>query len=101
MSQSADLMTALAWSLLHFFWQGAAIAALAAVAMAPFRESTTRYVIGVSALALMLMSFVVTFAYLRDAPAGGLQVQKRIYRSDDRCRQTPGDCGVAFTVLGV
>jgi beta-lactamase regulating signal transducer with metallopeptidase domain len=74
MSQSADLMTALAWSLLHFFWQGAAIAALAAVAMALFRESTTRYVIGVSALALMLMSFVVTFAYLRDAPAGSTEL---------------------------
>ena len=70
MSPSADLMTALAWSLLHFFWQGAAIAALAAVAMALFRESTTRYVIGVSALVLMLLSFVVTFAYVRGAPVG-------------------------------
>jgi beta-lactamase regulating signal transducer with metallopeptidase domain len=74
MSQSADLMTALAWSLLHFFWQGAAIAALAAVAMALFRESTTRYLIGVSALALMLMCFVLTFAYLRGASAGGAAV---------------------------
>src|SRR5262245_44833080 len=67
MSTSADLMTTLAWSLLHFFWQGAAIAALAAVAMAPFRASTTRYLIGICALALMCVSFVATFAFLNAA----------------------------------
>ncbi len=62
-------MRALTWSLLHFLWQGAAIAALAAAAMSLFRESTTRYLIGVGALALMFMSFGVTFALLSETPA--------------------------------
>jgi len=70
MSTSTDLMTTLAWSLLHFLWQGAGIAALAAAAMQLFRQSTTRYLIGICALALMCMSFGVTFAMLADgAPA--------------------------------
>ncbi len=73
MSTSADLMTTLAWSLLHFFWQGAAIAALAAVAMVIFRESTTRYFIGLFALAAMCASFVVTFALLAGAPVATSQ----------------------------
>src|SRR5262245_61791797 len=63
-------MRALTWSLLHFLWQGAAIAALAAAVMSLFRESTTRYFIGLGALALMIASFGVTFALL-SAPDSG------------------------------
>jgi beta-lactamase regulating signal transducer with metallopeptidase domain len=69
MSTSTDLMSVLAWSLLHFLWQGAAIAAFAAAAMQLFRAPTTRYLIGISALALMCASFAATFALLEDAPA--------------------------------
>ena len=36
-----------------------------------FRSSSTRYLIGVGALALMFASFGVTFALLSDPPAGG------------------------------
>ena len=68
MSTSTDLMSTLTWSLLHFLWQGAAIAALAAAVMPLFRQSTTRYLIGVGALALMCMSFGVTFALLAGPP---------------------------------
>ena len=64
-------MRALALSLLHFLWQGAAIAALAGALMTLFRASSTRYLIGVGALALMFASFGVTFALLSDPPAGG------------------------------
>lgn len=64
-------MKALALTLLHFLWQGAAIAALAGALMAMFRSSSTRYLIGVGALALMFASFGVTFALLSDPPAGG------------------------------
>ncbi len=64
-------MRALAWTLLHFLWQGAAIAALAAALMSLFRESSTRYLIGIGALALMFASFGVTFALLSTPPAGG------------------------------
>ena len=64
-------MKALAWTLLHFLWQGAAIAALAAALMSLFRESSIRYLIGVGALALMFASFGVTFALLSAPPADG------------------------------
>jgi beta-lactamase regulating signal transducer with metallopeptidase domain len=61
---SPELMHTLAWSLLHFLWQGAAIAALAAALRYVFRTPATRYLIGVSALGLMLLSFGVTFSLL-------------------------------------
>ena len=64
MNTSADLMHTLTWSLLHFLWQGAAIAALAAAVMSLFRAATTRYLVGIVALVLMLASFAVTFALL-------------------------------------
>lgn len=54
----------LAWSLLHFLWQGAAIAALAAALMFVFRKPSTRYLVGVGALGLMLISFAVTYTLL-------------------------------------
>jgi beta-lactamase regulating signal transducer with metallopeptidase domain len=64
-------MRALAWTLLHFLWQGAAIAALAAALMSLFRGSSTRYLVGIGALALMFASFGVTFVLLSAPPAGG------------------------------
>ena len=65
-------MRALTWSLLHFLWQGAAIAALAAAVISLFREATTRYFIGIGALALMLASFGITFALLSAPDAGSV-----------------------------
>ena len=62
-------MQTLAWSLLHFLWQGAAIAAVAAAFMAVLRKPATRYLVGITALALMLGSFVVTFAAISESAA--------------------------------
>jgi beta-lactamase regulating signal transducer with metallopeptidase domain len=67
MNATADLMHTLTWSLLHFLWQGAAIAALAAAVMFVFRSSAARYLVGVASIALMFMSFGVTFASLNSA----------------------------------
>jgi beta-lactamase regulating signal transducer with metallopeptidase domain len=64
MNASLDFMQTLAWSLLHFLWQGAAIAAVAAAVMHVFRKPATRYAVGISALGLMFLSFCVTFAWL-------------------------------------
>jgi beta-lactamase regulating signal transducer with metallopeptidase domain len=61
-------MQTLAWSLLHFLWQGTAIAAIAAAAMVVLRNPATRYLVGITALVLMLASFVITFAAI-SAPA--------------------------------
>ncbi len=67
MNTSTELMSTLAWSLLHFLWQGAAIAALAAAVMFVFRAPATRYLVGVASIALMFVSFGVTFASLNSA----------------------------------
>jgi len=62
---SPDTVRLLALALLHFLWQGAALAALAYVAMSLCRSASTRYVAGVSALALMLVAPVGTFFALQ------------------------------------
>jgi beta-lactamase regulating signal transducer with metallopeptidase domain/DNA-directed RNA polymerase subunit F len=64
---STDFMSTLAWSLVHFLWQGAAIAALAAAVMFVYRTPAMRYLIGVGALVLMLASFITTFIALDGA----------------------------------
>jgi beta-lactamase regulating signal transducer with metallopeptidase domain len=55
----------LALSLLHFLWQGAALAALAYVAMAVCRSASARYAVGVATLGLMLGAPVATFLVFR------------------------------------
>ena len=74
MSTSTELMSTLAWSLLHFLWQGAAIAALAAAVMFVFRAPATRYLVGVASIALMFVSFGVTFASLNSAASDAAAV---------------------------
>jgi beta-lactamase regulating signal transducer with metallopeptidase domain len=59
----------LALSLLHFLWQGAALAALAYVAMSVCRSASTRYVVGVATLGLMLLAPVATFLVSRSQEA--------------------------------
>jgi beta-lactamase regulating signal transducer with metallopeptidase domain len=61
---SPEMMRTLGWTLLHFIWQGAAVAALFAVAMAACRSASARYAWAVGALALMMASPVVTFVWL-------------------------------------
>ncbi len=58
---SPGVMQALGWALLHFLWQGTALAALAAAAMALCRRTSLRYIVGVTALALMLLAPLATF----------------------------------------
>ena len=54
-------------TLLHFLWQGTALAALAGVLMVLCRRPSTRYVIAVSALVFMLAVPVVTFFVLESS----------------------------------
>src|SRR5277367_6378491 len=60
---SPTAMHSLGWALLHFLWQGTALAALAAAAMALCRRAAARYVIGVGALVLMLLAPLATFVF--------------------------------------
>ena len=71
MTLTTEIMRTLAWSLLHFLWQGAAIAAVAAAFMFVFRKPATRYLVGIAALALMLVSFGITFTLISGAHAAG------------------------------
>jgi beta-lactamase regulating signal transducer with metallopeptidase domain len=74
MIATSELMQTLAWSLLHFLWQGAAIAAVAAAFMFVLRTPATRYLIGMGALVLMLVSFATTFTLMSAAPSDALSM---------------------------
>ena len=60
-------IVALAWTLVHFIWQGAAIALFAGFANAALRRArpTTRYAVLCGALAAMLLVPLTTFLVLR------------------------------------
>ena len=58
-------MRLLALALLHFLWQGAALAAMAYLAIALCRSASVRYALGVGTLALMFAAPVITFLVLR------------------------------------
>jgi beta-lactamase regulating signal transducer with metallopeptidase domain len=61
---SPEVLRTLGWTLLHFLWQGAGLAALFAVASAVCRSASVRYALAVGALVLMLVSPVFTFMWL-------------------------------------
>jgi bla regulator protein blaR1 len=58
---SPELLQALGWTLLHFVWQGAGLAALFAVANTICRRATTRYALAVITLVLMMAAPMITF----------------------------------------
>jgi len=62
---SPELLPPLGLALLHFLWQGAALAALAALAMALARSASARYVVGVIFLAAMIAAPAITFFVVR------------------------------------
>ena len=62
---SPELLRTLGWTLLHFLWQGAGLAALFAVAAAVCRSAPARYALAVGALVLMMASPVITFTWLQ------------------------------------
>src|SRR5580692_1930108 len=61
---SPSAMQSLGWALLHFLWQGTALAALAAGAMALCSRASQRYLVGLAVLGLMLLAPLATFFYV-------------------------------------
>jgi beta-lactamase regulating signal transducer with metallopeptidase domain len=61
---SPSAMHSLGWVLLHFLWQGTAVAALTAVLMALCRRASARYSMAVAALVVMLGAPIATFLFL-------------------------------------
>jgi hypothetical protein len=67
---------AIAWTLIHFCWQAAAIAAVyrALSLLAARRSSNTRYLLALGALLLMVLASVATFAFEMRASASPITV---------------------------
>ncbi|MGA8029381.1 MAG: M56 family metallopeptidase [Bryobacteraceae bacterium] len=63
-----DTIRALGWSLVHFLWQGAALALLLYVVTAFTRTALARYTAAVSTLGLMACCPIFTFFVLRHQP---------------------------------
>ncbi len=78
---SPEVLRTLGWTLLHFLWQGAGLAALFAVGAAVCRSASARYALAsaryalaVGALVLMLISPVITFSWLRAQASPAVQI---------------------------
>src|ERR1700680_3830291 len=61
---NAETMRLIGLALLHFLWQGAAIAAAAFTGMTLMRRAAGKYVVAVVMLALMMASPLITFLVL-------------------------------------
>ena len=73
---SPSTLQSLGWALLHFLWQGTALAALAALAMAMFRRPAARYLIGTGALGLMFIFPIATFFFYSQQRTAATEVRK-------------------------
>jgi len=62
-----DVLRSLGLSLLHFLWQGAVLAVLAAASLAVARKASTRYVLAIGALLAMVAAPVFTYLVLRES----------------------------------
>src|SRR5260370_16227249 len=71
---SPEVLQTLGWTLLHFIWQGAGLAALLAVGAAVCRSASARYALAVGALVLMLVSPVITFTWLRAQTSSAVRI---------------------------
>jgi beta-lactamase regulating signal transducer with metallopeptidase domain len=91
---SPSAMHSLGWTLLHFLWQGTAVAALAAVLMTLCRRASARYALAVGALVLMLAAPVATFFVLTSsgtvAPANSPAVKSQMPTSSVAARLSSG-----------
>src|SRR5271170_1671964 len=62
------LVSALGWTLIHFLWQGLALAVLLRAGLAGLRTPTARYNAAALTLAVMTLAPLVTFGLIYDAP---------------------------------
>src|SRR5258708_19564088 len=72
---SPEVLRTLGWTLLHFIWQGAGLAALFAVGAAVCRSASARYALAVAALLLRLVSPVITFTRLRAQTTSAVMIR--------------------------
>ncbi len=99
MSLEPSVVQALGWTLLHFVWQGAALAVLFATLRAALRHATpsSRYAVAAVTLLAMLAMPVATFTLLaRPTPLADWTVAAR---ADAPC--APGACAEPTAVLAM
>src|SRR6476660_3876562 len=67
-----DIKDALAWTLIHFLWQGAELGLVAFAVLRGMRpeRATTRYAVGVGTLGMMLLTAIATFTLLSNSVPG-------------------------------
>jgi len=70
---SPEILRALGWTLLHFVWQGAGLAAMLALALAVCRSAQVRYAAAVATLGWMMAGPVITFAWLEWGTVSAVQ----------------------------
>ncbi len=70
---TGDVMQALGWTLVHFLWQGAAIALLLSIILACSRRASVRYSAALAALLLIAASPIATFFVLRSGSGPALE----------------------------
>jgi beta-lactamase regulating signal transducer with metallopeptidase domain len=73
---SPNAMQSLGWALLHFLWQGTALAAVAAAAMGLCRRASARYLLGVGTLVLMLLTPVATFVFYSELHSNATEIAR-------------------------
>ena len=74
-----DVLRTFGLSLLHFLWQGAVLAALAAASLALARKASTRYALAVGALLAMVAAPVFTYLALRESsPVSNASAQSSV-----------------------
>jgi len=90
---SPDVLHALGWALIHSLWQGAGLAALAAILMALSRRPSVRYLIATFALAAMLAAPLAGFlvSIRSDAPRHALLPMTALQIADTSAAPLPGD----------
>ncbi|MGD0221408.1 MAG: M56 family metallopeptidase [Terriglobia bacterium] len=90
---SPDVTRPICWALLHFLWQGLALALLLSVALALVRRAAVRYALGLATLVLMVAAPVATFLMLRHpVTAGGARAITALAEMP-RVRPTPPAAG--------
>ena len=57
------VIAAVSSAVIHFLWQGAALAAMLALVLPSFKTASARYLVASSALLVMPLAFVATFVW--------------------------------------
>lgn len=90
---SPSVMRPLGWALVHFVWEGTALAALLSVAMAMSRSARTRYALAVGTLVLMVCGPGATYFVVHNAealvPVAAVPVHTRIPTSPNAANELP------------